>query len=143
MNKDANTYWIDTRLSVQRPALRAVTLPSHTRGMAEDVSSVATAPPRDVATRGRLSIPSWVFFCMITLATFALCITVTMRTHAEMRGAEQKFEGMSTDVERLEKTNDSLRREVQRLRSDPRAIEAAARTRLNMVRANEVVVPLN
>lgn len=80
---------------------------------------------------------------MITLATFALCLTVTMRTHAEMRGAEQRFESMSAEVESLEKANESLRRDVERLRTDPRAIEAAARTRLNMVRANELVVPLN
>jgi cell division protein FtsB len=66
-----------------------------------------------------------------------------MRTHAEMRNAEQKFQSVSSDVERLHDTNDALRREVERLRSDPRAIEAAARTRLNMVRANEVVVPVN
>jgi cell division protein FtsB len=29
------------------------------------------------------------------------------------------------------------------LRTSPRAIEAAARARLNMVRANEIVVPVN
>jgi len=50
---------------------------------------------------------------------------------------------VGADVERLQGTNDALRREVERLRSDPRAIEAAARTRLNMVRANEVVMPVN
>ena len=80
---------------------------------------------------------------MVVLATFAVCVTVTMRTHAEMRGAEQKFQSVSSDVERLNGTNEALRREVERLRTDPRAIEAAARTRLNMVRANEVVVPVN
>jgi cell division protein FtsB len=80
---------------------------------------------------------------MIVFATFAVCVTVTMRTHAEMRTAEQKLQGVSSDVERLRGTNETLRREVERLRTDPRAIEAAARTRLNMVRANEVVVPLD
>jgi cell division protein FtsB len=80
---------------------------------------------------------------MVVFATFAVCVTVTMRTHAEMRDAEQKFQSVGADVERLQGTNDALRREVERLRSDPRAIEAAARTRLNMVRANEVVMPVN
>jgi cell division protein FtsB len=80
---------------------------------------------------------------MIMLATFAVCVTVTMRTHAEMRGAEQKFERMSTEVQSIREKNASLRRDVERLRTDPRAIEAAARDRLNMVRANEVVIPLD
>jgi cell division protein FtsB len=95
----------------------------------------------EVRRRGGL-IPSWAVFCMIMLATFALCVTVTMRTHAELRAAAQRHEQMHSANETLRNTNDSLRREVQRLRSDPHAIEAAARTRLNMVRANELVVPV-
>ncbi len=79
---------------------------------------------------------------MIMLATFALCVTVTMRTHAEMHGAEQKYERMNTDVEKLRNMNAALKQEVEQLRTDPRAIEAAARARLNMVRANEIVVPV-
>lgn len=42
---------------------------------------------------------------------------------------------MEAEVQRIRKRNESLRRDLERLRSDPRA-------RLNMVRANEVVVPL-
>ena len=80
---------------------------------------------------------------MIMLATFGLCVTVTMRTHAEMRGAGQKHESVSTEVEQLRDTNEALRRESERLRTDARAVEAAARTRLNMVRADEVIVPIN
>lgn len=137
MNKAANSYWIDTRLAAQRPATRALTLaPSP----AEAITDVIR--PRVAARSARFAIPSWVVFCMIMLATFALCATVTMRTHAEMRVAEEKYNNVNTDVEQLRTTNESLRREVERLRTDPRAIEAAARTRLNMVRANEIVVPL-
>ncbi|HWS55017.1 MAG TPA: septum formation initiator family protein, partial [Pyrinomonadaceae bacterium] len=101
------------------------------------------AAPRAATRRRELALPSWVVFCMIMLATFAVCVTVTMRTHAGMRSAAQEYEQMSTDVEKIRSTNDSLRREVERLRTDPRAIEAAARERLNMLKANEVVVPLN
>jgi cell division protein FtsB len=79
---------------------------------------------------------------MIMLATFAVCVTVTMRAQAEMRGAEQKFEQMNADVQRIRETNASLKKDIERLHKDPRAIEAAARTRLNMVHSNEVVVPL-
>jgi cell division protein FtsB len=49
---------------------------------------------------------------------------------------------MQTDVQGLRSTNQSLRLEIEQLRSDPRAIEAAARIRLNMVRANEIVIPV-
>jgi cell division protein FtsB len=80
---------------------------------------------------------------MLMLATFAVCITVTMRTRAASAAAEQKFVQMETDVESIRDKNVSLRRDVERLHRDPRAKEAAARERLNMVRANEVVIPLN
>ncbi len=138
MNKAANTYWTDARLASQRPTGRALALPSP---VGETVR--ATAAPREL-TRARrgYTLPSWVVFCTIMLATVALCATVTMRTHAEMRGAEQKYERMNTDVEHLKTTNEALKQEVERLRTDPRAVEAAARARLNMVRANEIVVPV-
>lgn len=79
---------------------------------------------------------------MIMLATFAVCVTVTMRTHAAMGAAESKYSQMSADVEKIRETNDALRRQVERLHNDKRTIEAAARVNLNMVHANEVVVPL-
>jgi cell division protein FtsB len=133
----ANPFWTDTRLDAQRPASRALSLPAN--ALEAGVEALGT---RTGVRRGNFAIPSWVVFCMIMLATFAVCITVTMRTHAEMRGAEQKLEQMSTDVEKIRDTNASLRQEVERLHDNPRAIEAAARARLNMVRSNEVVVPL-
>ena len=96
----------------------------------------------EVRRRGGL-IPSWVVFATVVLATFALCLSVTVRTHAEMRAAGQRVEQTQADVQSLQNTNESLRREVQRLRSDPHAIESAARSRLNMVRPNEVVIPVD
>ena len=56
--------------------------------------------------------------------------------------ASQQYVHMQGDVEELRNTNQSLRLEIQRLSSEPRTIEAAARSRLNMVRANEIVVPI-
>ena len=138
MNKAANTYWTDSRLSTQRPAARPLTLAAPAR----DLSRELVGTRAEVRRRGGL-IPSWAVFTMIMLATLALCVTVTMRTHAEMRGAEQKVSQMHTEVQTLSNTNDSLRREAERLQNDPRAIEAAARARLNMVRANEFVVPVD
>jgi cell division protein FtsB len=138
LNKAANTYWTDSRLSTQRPAARPLTLGAPAR----EISRELVGTRAEVRRRGGL-IPSWAMFTMIMLATLALCVSVTMRTHAEMRSAEQKYSQMRTEVQSLTNTNDSLRREAQRLQNDPRAIEAAARARLNMVRANEIVVPVD
>jgi cell division protein FtsB len=134
----ANPFWIDSRLDAQRPAARAASLPSS----AADTFAGAVGTRTD-ARRRAFSIPSWVVFSMIMLATFAVCVTVTMRTHAARGAAEQKFERMDSEVRSIREKNETLRRDVERLREDPRAQEAAVRSRLNMVRANEVVVPLN
>lgn len=136
MNKVANSYWTDSRLATQRPSARPLSLPS-----AAELSRELVGTRSEVRRRGGV-IPSWVVFTMIMLATFALCLTVTLRTHAQMSTAGQRYSQMNTDVQTLRNSNESLRREVERLRKDPRAIEAAARTRLNMVRPNEIVIPV-
>jgi cell division protein FtsB len=79
---------------------------------------------------------------MIILATFAICVAVTMRTRTRMSLASQQYARLQTDVDGLRDSNQSLRQEIQQLSTDPRTIEAAARTRLNMVRANEIVIPV-
>ena len=134
----ANPFWIDSRLDTQRPAARTSSLPSP----AADAFVGAIGTRADTRRRA-FSIPSWVVFSMIMLATFAVCVTVTMRTHAARGAAEQRFELMETEVQGIREKNEALRRDVERLRRDPRTQEAAARSRLNMVRTNEVVVPLN
>lgn len=96
----------------------------------------------EVRRRGGI-VPSWVVFGMILLATFAVCVTVNMRTHAKVQVAAQQFSAMQTDVEALRSLNQSLKAEVERLRNDPRTIESAARASLNMVRSNEYVVPVD
>lgn len=134
----ANTFWTDARLAAQRPSARALALPTHA-----PQAEAEFALPVAASRRRTLTLPSWAVFCMIMLATFAVCVTVTMRTHAEMRTAENNLQRTSADVERIRNTNASLRQRVEQLQSDPLAIEAAARERLNMVRPNEVIVPLN
>jgi len=79
---------------------------------------------------------------MIILATFAICVAVTMRNRTRMALASQQYVRMQMDVEGLRNANQSLRVEVEQLNTDPRTIEAAARSRLNMVRANEIVIPV-
>jgi len=95
----------------------------------------------EVRRRGGI-IPSWVVFGMILLATFAVCVTVNMRTRAKFNLASQQFSAMQQDVESLRNVNHALQTEVQQLRSDPRTIEAAARANLNMLRSNEFIVPV-
>ena len=95
----------------------------------------------EVRRRGGV-IPSWVVFGMVLLATLAVCVTVNMRTRAKVQVAAQQLTSMQTDVEALRNVNQSLKSELQRLRTDPRAIGIAARARLNMVRSNEFVVPV-
>lgn len=158
MNKAANSYWTDTRLAAQRPAARALTLASPLHEFPSPRGGAATATAASVtatrtttvvaATRAdvrhrRFAIPSWVVFGMVILATFALCVSVTMRTHAERLSAEQKYERMNVEVESLRHTNRTIERQVERLQTrDAHAIEAAARANLNMVRADEIVVPV-
>jgi len=95
----------------------------------------------DIRRRGGV-IPSWVIFGMIMLATFAVCATVMARTRTRMNIASDQYVKIQTDVQALRSTNDSLRLEVEQLRNNPRAIESAARMRLNMVRDNEILVPI-
>jgi cell division protein FtsB len=134
----ANPFWTDTRLDAQRPVARALSLPSPD---AETLIGVVST--RAAARRREFSLPSWVVFSMIMLATFAVCVTVTMRTHAARGAAESKYVQMESEVRDIRERNASLRGDVERLRSDPRVREAVARERMNMVRANEIVVPLD
>jgi len=52
---------------------------------------------------------------------------------------ESDASAMQTEVVRMRSTGDSLRREVQRLSTDPAAVEQVARERYGMVRNGEVV----
>ena len=138
MSRVANTYWVDERIRSQRalPRTGASSLSSM-----RQISMDIVGTPADVRRRGGL-IPSWVVFGMVLLASFAVCVTVNMRTQAKVKVASQQFTSIQTDVDTLRTLNQTLRSEVEQLRTDPRAIESAARSRLNMVRSNEIVVPV-
>ena len=136
MSKVANTYWVDERIRAQRVTPRTNSLAS-----VQQISMEILGTRTEVRRRGGI-IPSWVVFGMILLATFAVCVTVNMRTRAKVHIAAQQLTAMQTDVEALRNVNSSLKAELQRLQTDPRTIEQAARARLNMVRSNEFVVPV-
>jgi cell division protein FtsL len=129
-------YWVDERIRAQRVAPRAASFAS-VRDVSVDIIGTRT----EVRRQGGL-IPSWVIFGMILLATMAVCITVNMRTRSKMLTATEQYSSIQMDVETLRSTNRTLRQEVNELKNDPRAIEAAARSRLNMVRTNEIIVPV-
>ncbi len=137
MSRVANTYWVDERIRSQRVLPRTGTPLTSVR----QISSEIVGTRSEVRLRGGL-IPSWVVFGMVILATFAVCVTVNIRTRAKVQMASEQFASVQSDVDALRGINQSLRAEVEQLRSDPRAIESAARSRLNMVRSNEIVVPV-
>lgn len=137
MSKVANSYWIDERIRAQRVAPRAASPLASVQQISLDILGTRA----EVRRRGGI-IPSWVVFGMILLATFAVCVTVNLRTRAKVQIAAQQLNAMQTDVEALRTVNQSLKADVQRLRTDPRTIELAARAHLNMVRSNEFVVPV-
>jgi cell division protein FtsB len=137
LSRVANTYWVDERIRSQRVVPRAASPFAPVSEISLDIIGTRA----EVRRRGGI-IPSWVIFGMVILGTFAVCVSVTIRTRARMNLASQQFVRMQTDVQALRSNNQSLRLEVEQLRNDPRTIESAARSRLNMVRANEIVVPV-
>ncbi|MCA1850158.1 MAG: septum formation initiator family protein [Acidobacteria bacterium] len=137
MNKAANTYWADNRLRAQRVATRPLPSLAPARELSREIIGTRT----EIRRRGGL-IPPWAIFVTIILATFALCVTVTMRTLAEKGEAARQWANIDSEVATLRNTNAALAAEVKRLRSDPRSIESAARGKLKMVRANEIIVPI-
>ena len=136
MSRVANTYWVDERIKAQRVMPRAASL-----GSMQQISIDLIGTKTEIRRRGGI-IPSWVVFGMVLLATFAVCVTVNMRTRAEVRVASEQYSVMQTDVESLRTVNQVLKSEIERLRTDPRAIETAARAKLNMVHNNEFVIPI-
>jgi len=139
LSKVANTYWVDERIRSQRVMPRRA---NASLASMQQISAEIIGSRTEVRRRGGI-VPSWVVFSMILLATFAVCVTVNMRTRTKFQVASQQFSVMQSDVEALRNVNESLKAEVEQLRNNPRAIESAARARLNMVRSNEYVVPVD
>jgi cell division protein FtsB len=137
LSRVVNSYWVDERIRSQRVASRAVSPFAPVR----EISVELIGSSAEIRRRGGI-IPSWVIFGMIMLATLAVCATVTVRTRTRMNAASEQYVKMQTDVRALRESNSVLRVEVEQLHNNPRAIESAARTRLNMVRENEILVPI-
>jgi len=95
----------------------------------------------EVRRRGGI-IPFWVIIGMIMLGMGAVCVTVGLRHQLEMRNASTELVRMQNDVDLIKRGNTTLQSEIQRLSTDPKAIESAARSQLNMARANEIIIPI-
>ena len=139
MSKVVNTYLVHERIKSLRVLPRGA---NASLASMQQISVDILGSRAEVRRRGGI-IPSWVVFGMILLATLAVCVTVNMRTRARFQVATQQFSVMQTDVDALRNINESLKAEVEQLRNDPKAIETAARARLNMVRSNEYVIPVD
>ena len=137
MSRVANFHWVDERIRSQRIAPRtAGALPS-----AKEITVELIGTRAEVRRRGGI-IPSWVLFGMIILAGTGLCVTVNIRTHNQKQAASDQYENLQSAVGALQRSNEAMRTDLQRLQTDAKAIESAARSQLNMARANEIVVPV-
>ena len=130
MNRIGNTYWLSNRHPIR---VTAQALPDFS----------ALDMPRKIipATAIRLAlIPSWVFLGMILLSTLGICSTVILRTRAESNASYFQYQRMVADLDTARRANESLQLEIHRMTTDPSIIESAARTRLGMVRPNDIVI---
>ncbi len=117
-----------------------------TRGpLAQSRSSLQRAEARDLiipAINGLRLVPSWAILATVLLAASAICATVIVRSRAEFRSSSGQRELLVSEMEVVRGANASLQVEIRRLTNDPNTIELAARERLGMVKANDVVVTM-
>lgn len=137
MSRVANIHWADDRIRSQRIAPRTGSaLPK-----AREISLELIGTRADVRRRGGI-IPSWVIFGMIILAASGLCVTATLRTSAQKQTASAGLSKLQQEVDALRQGNSALQSDLRRLQTDPKSIESAARSQLNMARPNEIIVPV-
>ena len=118
-----------------------------TRGpLAQSISTFQRAEAaRDLvipAINGLRLLPSWVILATVLLAASAICATVIIRSRAEFQSSSGQRERLVSEIDFVRGANASLQVEVHRLTSDPNTIELAARERLGMVKANDIVVTM-
>lgn len=115
--------------------------------LAQSISSFQkAAAARDVlvpAINGLRHFPSWAVLATVLLATSGICATVIARSRAEFRSSAGQRERLASEIDFVRGANASLQVEIRRLTNDPNTIELAARERLGMVKANDVVVTMD
>ena len=105
------------------------------------VANRTAALPRRKAARAPRLLDGLVL--MVIIAASGTCMSYYSRTKAEFalamsknQAAAEKLAAATADVERLE-------REIQRLKTDNRAVEELARHKLGLIREGEVVIKLD
>jgi cell division protein FtsB len=78
----------------------------------------------------------------IILAAVATCVSIHTRGRVELAAAQTKHRTAVDRVEDLSVRVEKREREIELLRTDPRAIELFARQRFGFVRAGDVVIKL-
>jgi cell division protein FtsB len=126
-----NKYWLEDQRVTQRIA--AQTFPAIARPNLE----LATVRVLNLLA----SIPSWLVLIMIILAVLGTASTVIGRMRSELQASTQQYQRTASEIEILRRGNASLGIEIKRMTNDPSMIESAARSRLGMVRPNDIVVP--
>ena len=118
-----------------------------TRGpLAQSISSFQRAgAARDLlipAINSLGLVPGWAILATVLLAASAICATVIVRSRAEFRSASGQQERLVNEIDLVRGANASLQSDIHKLTNDPSAIELAARERLGMVKANDIVVTM-
>jgi len=128
-----NTYWLNNRQSNHSATAQAFpALPGR------DLSRALI--PSALGWLGL--IPSWIMLSMVLLASLAICSTVITRTRAELKASSLQYGRMAAEIDTMRRSNAALQTEIHRISSDPRMIESAARSRLGMVKPDDIVVPI-
>ena len=78
----------------------------------------------------------------VILAACGICVSYYFRTQAEIEAAMVKNNAASVKLNDVAGEVERLERDLQRLRSEPRAFEELARHRYGFVRADDVVIKL-
>lgn len=103
---------------------------------------IAVARDNSRAWLQSLRLPGWGWLLMVFLAAAALALTVIARERTQLREARGSY---AQTIQRLKQTqaqNETLKAATKNLRVDARAGNNTAQDSLNLIRANEIVVPV-
>jgi cell division protein FtsB len=128
-----NKYWLSNRHVTQRVAVQA--FPSI------DAPNPSLTSVRILVRYWLAPIPAWIILVMIILAILGTASTVIVRMRSELQFSSEQYQRTASEIETLRRGNASLGTEIRRMTNDPSMIESVARSKLGMVRPNDIVVP--
>lgn len=132
MQSLGNTDWLLNRAAAKTAVAQRIDALGNPRVAARDF----VLPAID----GARLIPSWVILATVLLATASICGTVVLRARAELNASSAQRQNVESEIQSLREANQNLQRDIQRLTKDPGTIELAARERLGMVKASDIVI---